>query len=208
MGGLISSWGALLHKLILENTTPTPSSSDIIAIVWGWLTYLNRFRILPVMLPPYMQRIDLSLKGARHHLLARLLYAVHLDFHWRRNLMPKTKDAEMQEFEAALLRSVDQALRGEYAAVHTPPQIAARKRGRPAGTVKTGAKVSTTIRFDPDLLAALKATGAGWQTRVNEVLREAVRRGKLTAWVIASPSAYVLSFKLAFSPYSVSAKSY
>ncbi|MBO1248436.1 BrnA antitoxin family protein [Comamonas denitrificans] len=95
--------------------------------------------------------------------------------------MPKTKDAEMQEFEAALLRSVDQALRGEYAAVHTPPQIAARKRGRPAGTVKTGAKVSTTIRFDPDLLAALKATGAGWQTRVNEVLREAVRRGKLTA---------------------------
>lgn len=96
--------------------------------------------------------------------------------------MPKTKDAEIQEFEAALLRSVDCALRGEYAAVHTPPQIAARKRGRPAGTVKTGAKVSTTIRFDPDLLAALKATGAGfWQTRVNEVLREAVRRGKLTA---------------------------
>ena len=95
--------------------------------------------------------------------------------------MPKTKDPEMQEFEAALLRSVDQAQRGEYAAVHTPPQIAARKRGRPAGTVKTGAKVSTTIRFDPDLLAALKATGAGWQTRVNEVLREAVRRGKLTA---------------------------
>ena len=95
--------------------------------------------------------------------------------------MPKTKDPEMQEFEAALLRSVDQALRGEYAAVHTPQQIAARKRGRPAGTVKTGAKVSTTIRFDPDLLAALKATGAGWQTRVNEVLREAVRRGKLTA---------------------------
>ena len=95
--------------------------------------------------------------------------------------MPKTKDPEMQEFEAALLRSVDQALRGEYAAVHTPQQIAARKRGRPAGTVKTGAKVSTTIRFDPDLLAALKATGAGWQTRVNEVLREAVRRGQLAA---------------------------
>lgn len=60
-------------------------------------------------------------------------------------------------------------------------QIAARKRGRPVGTVKTGAKVSTTIRFDPDLLAALKASGAGWQTRVNEVLREAVRRGQLAS---------------------------
>ena len=32
-------------------------------------------------------------------------------------------------------------------------------------------KVSTTIRLDPDVLEALKATGAGWQTRVNEALR-------------------------------------
>ena len=98
--------------------------------------------------------------------------------------MPKTKDPkdpEMLEFEAALLRSVDQGLRGEYAAVHTPQQITARKRGRPVGVVKTGAKVSTTIRFDPDLLAALKASGAGWQTRVNQVLREAVRRGQLAS---------------------------
>ena len=47
--------------------------------------------------------------------------------------------------------------------------------------VKTGAKVSTTIRFDPDLLAALKASGSGWQTRVNQVLREAVRRGQLAS---------------------------
>jgi uncharacterized protein (DUF4415 family) len=62
-------------------------------------------------------------------------------------------------------------------------QIAARKRGRPVGTVKTGDKVSTTIRFDPDLLAALKASGTGWQTRVNEVLREAVRRGQLASHV-------------------------
>ncbi|MBK8639806.1 MAG: BrnA antitoxin family protein [Chromatiaceae bacterium] len=35
-------------------------------------------------------------------------------------------------------------------------------------------KVSTTIRFDADVLAALKATGPGWQTRVNGVLREYV----------------------------------
>lgn len=30
--------------------------------------------------------------------------------------MPKTKDTEVLEFEAALLRSVCQAVRGEYAA--------------------------------------------------------------------------------------------
>lgn len=36
-------------------------------------------------------------------------------------------------------------------------------------------KVPTTIRFDPDVLAALKATGKGWQTRVNEAMREWVK---------------------------------
>ena len=33
-------------------------------------------------------------------------------------------------------------------------------------------KVPTTIRFDADVLAALKASGRGWQTRVNEAMRE------------------------------------
>ena len=75
--------------------------------------------------------------------------------------MPKTRDPEVLEFEAALLRSVGQAVRGEYAAVHTPEQIAARKRGRQVGTVKANAKVSTTIRFEADLLEALKTTGRG-----------------------------------------------
>ena len=93
--------------------------------------------------------------------------------------MPKTKDPEVLEFEAALLRSVSQAVRGEYAAVHTPEQIAARKRGRPVGTVKANAKVSTTIRFDADVLAALKATGRGWQSRANDLLRADINAGRL-----------------------------
>ena len=93
--------------------------------------------------------------------------------------MPKTKDTEVLEFEAALLRSVGQAVRGEYAAVHTPEQIAARKRGRPAGTVKANAKVSTTIRFDADVLEALKATGRGWQSRANDLLRADISAGRL-----------------------------
>ncbi|MFA7242874.1 MAG: BrnA antitoxin family protein [Sulfuricellaceae bacterium] len=36
-------------------------------------------------------------------------------------------------------------------------------------------KVPTTIRFDPDVLAALKASGKGWQTRVNDAMREWIR---------------------------------
>lgn len=83
----------------------------------------------------------------------------------------KSADPEMAEFEQAVLRSIGQAKRGETGTVHTPEQIAAR-RGRPAGSVKAAPKVATTIRFDPDILAALKASGRGWQTRVNDVMRE------------------------------------
>ena len=33
-------------------------------------------------------------------------------------------------------------------------------------------KVSVTVRYDADVVAAFKASGRGWQTRMNEVLRE------------------------------------
>lgn len=42
-------------------------------------------------------------------------------------------------------------------------------------------KVPVTMRVDADVLDAIKASGTGWQTRVNQVLRDAVRRGKLAA---------------------------
>lgn len=78
----------------------------------------------------------------------------------------KPLDAEQKQFAADVLDSIRQAQRGEYAAVHTPSMIAARKRGRPAGTAKPDAKVSTTLRLPPDVLARWKATGPGWQTRM------------------------------------------
>ena len=34
-------------------------------------------------------------------------------------------------------------------------------------------KISTTIRLDADVLAAFKAQGAGWQSRINAALRKA-----------------------------------
>ena len=51
-----------------------------------------------------------------------------------------------------------------------------RRPGRPKAEHP---KVPVTMRVDADVLAAIKASGSGWQTRVNEVLRDAVRRGKL-----------------------------
>lgn len=82
-------------------------------------------------------------------------------------------DPEMREFEEALMRSLGQAQRGEYAHIHTPEDIAARRKvGRPVGSTKTHPKVVTTIRLSPDVMAAFKATGAGWQTRIDAALRE------------------------------------
>ena len=51
-------------------------------------------------------------------------------------------------------------------------EITARRIGRPP---KDDPKVFTGIRLDADVLQALRATGKGWQTRVNDVLREWVK---------------------------------
>lgn len=66
---------------------------------------------------------------------------------------------------------MDQAISGQHARVHTPEQMAARRRGRPVGSVQATTKEAVKIRLDADLLAALRATGDGWQTRINDTLR-------------------------------------
>ena len=44
-----------------------------------------------------------------------------------------------------------------------------KKRGRPFSDAP---KQLVSLRFDADVLAALKATGHGWRTRVNDAMRE------------------------------------
>ncbi len=53
----------------------------------------------------------------------------------------------------------------------TSEQIAKRKRGRPVGNVAESIKKTVSLRLDPDLLEAMRASGKGWQTRANETLR-------------------------------------
>lgn len=48
--------------------------------------------------------------------------------------------------------------------------------GRPASEVK---RPTLNMRVDTDVLEHLRQSGKGWQTRVNEVLREAVEKGRL-----------------------------
>ncbi len=42
------------------------------------------------------------------------------------------------------------------------------RRGRPLGS---GSKVQITLRLDTDLVAKFKASGDGWQTRINDALK-------------------------------------
>ena len=50
-----------------------------------------------------------------------------------------------------------------------------RGRGRPK---TAAAKEQISVRLDPDVLAALRAAGPGWQTQINTLLRQALRIGK------------------------------
>ena len=46
------------------------------------------------------------------------------------------------------------------------------RRGRPLGS---GTKAQVTLRLDVDVLERFKASGDGWQTRINDVLKSWVR---------------------------------
>lgn len=83
---------------------------------------------------------------------------------------------EIIAFETALLRSLECMAPSQADADLSVPAPVVVRRGRPPGSFKAKPKVSTTIRFDQDILDALKASGRGWQTRVNDAMREWLER--------------------------------
>ena len=54
---------------------------------------------------------------------------------------------------------------------------ATKRRGRPVSATH---KVRLTMRVDPDVEAFFRATGRGWQTRINDALANVVRRQRLS----------------------------
>jgi uncharacterized protein (DUF4415 family) len=55
-------------------------------------------------------------------------------------------------------------------------QALVRKPGRPVGSTKPDAKKSLTLRLDPDVIDGWRASGPGWQRRMNDALRAALER--------------------------------
>lgn len=55
-------------------------------------------------------------------------------------------------------------------AIEVVPQIVEEYR-RSRGRQKAAVKAQVTLRLDADLVAHLRRSGKGWQTRVNDILR-------------------------------------
>lgn len=78
----------------------------------------------------------------------------------------RVTDQEDSAITAAAMNDPDaQPLTDEQLASLQP----VRQRGRPAGS---GKKIQVTMRFDEDIIAAFKEDGDGWQTRMNDALRQ------------------------------------
>ena len=80
-------------------------------------------------------------------------------------------EADAGQTPPGLREALAEAKAGKAGRVHTPEQVVARRRGRPVGSTAAVSKEPVKLRLDPDVLAALRATGEGWQTRINEMLR-------------------------------------
>ena len=50
--------------------------------------------------------------------------------------------------------------------------LQAKLKNPPRGPQKAPVKVPTTIRLSPEVMDAFKATGTGWQTRIDAALRD------------------------------------
>jgi len=99
------------------------------------------------------QKVDLKAKAKRH--ADRMT-----DREDRRLTRAAQNDPDNPPLRAgAKLRPLRQVL----------PELAARGPGRPPIAKP---KVQVTLRLDQDLLAAIRASGGGWQTRLNQTLRK------------------------------------
>lgn len=79
-------------------------------------------------------------------------------------------EADAGQALPGLREALVEAKAGQYAQIHTPEQIT-KRRGRPVGSTQAVKKEAVKLCLDADVLAALRASGDGWQARINDTLR-------------------------------------
>lgn len=78
---------------------------------------------------------------------------------------PEMTDADNPAWTEAMFK---QAVRVD----DLPDSLRDKFRRPPRGPQKAPRKVSTTIRLSPEVVAAFRAAGDGWQTRIDQALKE------------------------------------
>jgi uncharacterized protein (DUF4415 family) len=60
-----------------------------------------------------------------------------------------------------------------------PPEILSQFKNKPGRPKLENPKEPVKLRLDSDVVTALRATGPGWQTRINDMLRANLKGGKI-----------------------------
>lgn len=81
---------------------------------------------------------------------------------------------ELTEADFALARPIEQVMPPEFMQMVLAHQ-AEREADRRRGKQKAPTKQAITIRLSPEIITAFKATGKGWQTRINDVLLQHIQ---------------------------------
>ncbi|OOR98778.1 toxin-antitoxin system, antitoxin component [Haemophilus paracuniculus] len=83
--------------------------------------------------------------------------------------LPELTDEQLAQF-----KPIEQVMPPEFMQMvlaHQAEREAERRRGKQ----KAPTKQAITIRLSPEIITAFKATGKGWQTRINEVLLQHIQ---------------------------------
>ncbi|MBT9589116.1 BrnA antitoxin family protein [bacterium] len=83
------------------------------------------------------------------------------------------QEAELRALATMPEESIDTSDIPELSDEQLARMVRARGTYRPT-------KASTSIRLDSDVLAWLKAGGRGWQTRINDILRQEMLKGRVS----------------------------
>ena len=93
---------------------------------------------------------------------------------------PDVDDLPLTDEMLGQMRPASEVL-PDIVAAHARRELQRNKPRRFRGPQKDHTKVQTTIRLDADVVGHFKQSGKGWQTRLNDALREVVFGHKETS---------------------------